>query len=41
MGYHFVEVCKRRGLKANGAKSKMMVLSGEEGLDYEVHVDGM
>ena len=29
----FVEVCKRRGLKVNAGKRKMMVLVGEEGLD--------
>ena len=34
----FVEVCKRRGLKVNAGKSKVMVLNGEEGLEYEVHV---
>ena len=36
----FVEVC-RRGLKVNAGKSKMMVMNGEEGLDCEVHVDGV
>ena len=28
----FVEVCRRRGLKVKGGKSKVMVLGGEEGL---------
>ena len=37
----FVEVCKRRGLKVNAGKSKVMVLNGEEGLEYEVYVDGI
>ena len=35
----FAEVCRRRGLKVNGGKSKVMILNGEEGLDCEVHVD--
>ena len=35
----FAEVCRRRGLKVNAGKSKVMVLNGEEGLEYEVHVD--
>ena len=29
----FVEVCKRRGLKVNAGKSKVMALNGEEGLE--------
>ena len=29
---HFVEVCRRRGLKVNAIKSKGMVLGAEEGL---------
>ena len=40
MGY-FVEVCWRRGLKVNAGKSKVMVLGVEEGLEYEVCIDGM
>ena len=36
----FVEVCKRRGLKINAGKGKMMSLNGEEGLDSEVCEDG-
>ena len=35
----FAEVCRRRGLKFNAGKSKVMVLNGEEGLECEVHVD--
>ena len=35
----FAEVCRRRGLKVNAGKSKMMALAGKEGLDCEV--DGM
>ena len=34
----FVEVCKRRSLKVNAGKSKMMILSGEEGLECDVCV---
>ena len=37
----FVEVCGRRGLKVNAGKSKRMVMNGEEGLECEVHVDGV
>ena len=37
----FVEVCRRRGLKLNAVKSKVMVLNGEERLECEVHVDGI
>ena len=36
----FVEVC-RRGLKGNAGKRKVMVMYGEERLEYEVHVDGI
>ena len=35
----FLEVCRRRGLKVNAGKSKVMVLNGEEGLECKVHVD--
>ena len=38
-GGTFVEVCKRGVLKVNAGKSKVMVLNGEEGLEYEVYVD--
>ena len=37
----FVEVCRRRGLKVNAGKSKVMVLGGEEGLECEVWVEGI
>ena len=37
----FAEVCRRRELKVNVGKSKVMVLSGEEGLECEVPVDGI
>ena len=37
----FAEVCRRRGLKVNAGKSKVMVLNGEEELECEVHVDGI
>ena len=36
----FAKVC-RRGLKVNASKSKVMVLNREEGLECEVHVDGI
>ena len=29
----FVEVCKKRGLKVNAGKSKVIVMDGEEGLE--------
>ena len=34
-------MCRRRGLKANAAKSKVMMLNGEEGLECEIRVDRM
>ena len=37
----FVEVCRRRGLKVNAGKSKVIVLNGEEGLECEVYSDGI
>ena len=37
----FVEVCRRRGLKANAAKNKVMALGEEERLECEVWVDGI
>ena len=40
MGW-FSEVCRRRGLEVNVGKCKVMVLNGEEGLECEVHVDGI
>ena len=38
---HFAEVCRRRGLKVNAGKNKLMMLVGEEGLECEVCVDGI
>ena len=35
----FVEVCRRRELKVNAGKSKVMVMNGEEGLECEFHVE--
>ena len=32
-------VCRRRGLKVNAGKSKVLVLNGEEGLECELHVN--
>ena len=37
----FAEVFRRRGLKVNASKREVMVLNGEERLEYEVHVDGI
>ena len=37
MAGRFVEVRRRRGLKINSDKSKIMVLGGEEGLEFEGH----
>ena len=37
----FVEVYRMIGLKVSAGKSKVMVLNGEEGLECEVHVDGI
>ena len=36
----FAEVCRRRRMKVNAGKSKVMVLNAEEGLVCEFHVDG-
>ena len=38
---HFVEVCRRKGLKINASKRKVMVLGWDEGLEWEVGVDGI
>ena len=38
---HFVVVCRRRGLKINVGKRKVMVLNGEERLECEVSGDEM
>ena len=35
----FVEKCRRRGLKVNADKSRVMVLGREEGLECEVYID--
>ena len=32
-GESFGELCRRRGLKVSGGKSKVMVLNGKEGLE--------
>ena len=37
----FVEACRTRGMKVNEVKSNVMVMNGEEGLDREVHLDGV
>ena len=34
-----VEVCRRRGLKVNAGKSKVMVMNGEDGVECEVSID--
>ena len=36
-----LKVCRRRRLKVNAGKSKVMVLNGVEGLECEAHVDGI
>ena len=35
------EMCRRRELKVNAGKSKVMVLNGEEELECEIHIDGI
>ena len=37
----FFEMCRRRGLKFDAGKSKVMVLNGEEGFAYEVYIEGI
>ena len=37
----FVEVCRRRGLKVNAGKTRVMLLNEEEVLESEVHIDGI
>ena len=37
----FVQVYRRRGMKVNEGKIKVMVLNGEEELECEGHVDGV
>ena len=34
-------MCRRKGLKVNAGKSKVMGLGGEEGLECEVCIDGI
>ena len=34
----FAKACKRRGLKFNAGKNKVMVLNGEDGLECEVGI---
>ena len=41
MEERFGEVCRRRGLKVNAGESKMVVMKGEEGLECEMHIDGI
>ena len=36
----FVEVCRRRDPRVKADKSKVMVLGWEEGLEYEIPVEG-
>ena len=37
----FIEVCRRRGLKVNTSKRRVIILNGEEGLECEVYIDGV
>ena len=37
----FIEVGRRRGLKVNAGKNKVMVLGGDEGLEWEACLDGI
>ena len=37
----FFQVCRRRELKVNVGKGKVMVMNREERLECEVHVDGV
>ena len=37
---HFVEVCRRRGLKVSANKSKVIVLNGEKKFECKICVDG-
>ena len=32
-------MCRRRGLKVNANKRKVKVINGEEGLEYELHIE--
>ena len=37
----FVEMCRRKGLKVNADKGKVIVLGRKEGLECKIHVDGI
>ena len=37
----FAELCRKRGLKVNVGKNNDLVLNGEEGMECEVHLDGI
>ena len=37
----FVKVCRRSGLRVNAVKNRVMVLGGEEELEFDVCVDGI
>ena len=37
----FCVMCRRRGLKVNAGKSKVVLLGGEEGWECGVYVDGI
>ena len=37
----FAKMYRRRGVKFNEDKSKVMVLNGEEGLECKVYIDGI
>ena len=36
----FVEVCRKKDLKVNEGKSKVMLMNQEDGLKFEVHLMG-
>ena len=36
-----IEMCMRKGVKVNAGMSKVMVLNGDEGLEYKVLVNEM
>ena len=40
VGY-VIEVCRRRSLKVNAAKSKVMLIGGEKRLEFEVYRNGI
>ena len=37
----FADVCRKRGMKVNTGKSKVMVMKGEWRLECHVHVEGI